>query len=122
MKSYVKLYGPSISEALVALRKVAVDFPEVCVMDAAIETVLEIPSGAGILDTMRGVQTFFGGAGAISEERCDTIISKSGESLGANDFFYEWFQKPSVAQVEELISKIDKALAPTGARYTLTTK
>ena len=122
MKSYVKLYGPPISEALVALRKVAVDFPEVCVMDAGIEASLDIPSGAGILDTMRGVQTFFGGSGAISEERCDTIISKSGESLGANDFFYEWFQKPSVAQVEELITKIDKALAPTGARYTLTTK
>jgi len=122
MKSYVKLYGPPISEALVALRKVAVDFPEVCVMDAGIAAALDIPSGAGALDTMREVQTFFGGAGAISDERCDTIISKSGESLGANDFFYEWFQKPSVSQVEELIAKIDKALAPTGARYTLTTK
>jgi len=122
MKSYVKLYGPPIAEALVALRKVAVDFPEVCVMDSGIAAALDIPSGAGILDTMKGVQTFFGRAGAISDERCDTIISKSGESLGANDFFYEWFQKPSVAQVEELISKIDKALAPTGARYTLTTK
>ena len=122
MKSYVKLYGPPISEALVALRKIAIDFPEVCVMDAGIAEAMSIPPGSGALDTMRGVQTFFGGVGVISDERCDTIISKSGESLGANDFFYEWFQKPSVAQVEELITKIDKALAPTGARYTLTTK
>jgi hypothetical protein len=122
MKSYVKLYGPPIGEALVALRKVAIDFPEVCVMDAGIAATFDIHSGSGTLDTLKGVQTFFGGVGAISDERCDTIISKSGESLGANDFFYEWFQKPSVAQVEELIAKIDEALAPTGARYTLTTK
>ncbi len=122
MKSYVKLYGPPIAEALVVLRKIAVDFPEVCVMDAGIAAALDIPSGSGTLDTMRGVQTFFGGAGAISEERCDTIISKSGGSLGEHDFFYEWFLNPSVAQVEELITKIDEALAPTGARYTLTTK
>jgi len=91
-------------------------------MDAGIAATFDIHSGSGTLDTLKGVQTFFGGVGAISDERCDTIISKSGESLGANDFFYEWFQKPSVAQVEELIAKIDETLAPTGARYTLTTK
>jgi hypothetical protein len=79
-------------------------------------------SGAGTLDTMEGVQTFFGGSGAISEERCDTIISKSGETLGEYDFFYEWLQKPTVAMVEDLISKIDEALAEVGVRYTLTTK
>jgi len=129
MKSYVKIYGPPMGKAIKALRKVAIDTPEVCIMDPAIAASLSIPtagggivSGGAALDSIQGVQTFFGGAGAISEERCDTIISKSGESLGKYDFFYEWFQKPSVSQVEDLMTKIDEVLEGIGVRYTLTTK
>ena len=125
MKSYVKIFGPPMGKAIEALRKVAVDTPEVCIMDTTIAAALDMPSsmtGATTLDTLEGVQTFFGGAGVISEERCDSIISKSGESLGEYDFFFEWFQKPTVAMVEDLMSKIDEALADVGVRYTLTTK
>ncbi len=71
------------------------------------------PAGGGIVS---------GGAASISEERCGTILSKGAESLGEYDFYYEWFQKPSVSQVEGLITKIDEALEGTGVRYTLTTK
>jgi hypothetical protein len=129
MKSYVKIFGPPIGKAIVALRKVAVETPEVCIMDTGIAATLDSASystsslaGAPALDTMEGVQTFFGGAEAIPEERCDTIISKSGESLGEYDFFFEWFQTPTVAMVEDLILKIDEALTDVGVRYTLTTK
>jgi hypothetical protein len=126
MKSYVKLYGPPLKTAISALRKVAIDFPRVCIMDSGIAA--ELPSiggsvsGGGSLSSVDGIRTFFGGAGAISEERCDTIISKSGESLGEYDFYYEWFQKPTVSQIEDLITQIDEALTPTGVKYTLTTK
>jgi hypothetical protein len=129
MKSYVKIYGPPLGKAVQVLRKVAIETPEVCIMDPGIAAALDLPtagggiiSGGATLDSMEGIQTFFGGAGAISEERCDTIISKSGESLGKYDFFYEWFQNPTVSQVEDLISKIDKALEGKGVMYTLTTK
>jgi hypothetical protein len=98
-------------------------------MDTGIAATLNVPKlggsvmsdGAG-LNSVEGIQTFFGGPTTISEERCDTIISKSGESLGKFDFFYEWFQKPSFSQVENLMSKIDEALGSVGVRYTLTTK
>lgn len=126
MKSYVKIYGPPMGKAIKALRKVAVNLPEVCVMDTGIAAALGAPttgsgmSGGASLDSMEGIQTFFGGS--VPEERCDTIISKSGESLGKFDFFYEWFKKPTVAEVEDLMSKIDEALADVGVRYTLTTK
>lgn len=131
MKSYIKLYGPPINEALKTLRKIAIDFPEVCVMDTGIEASFGLGSVAGPggipgaggrqgLGSVEMVMNYFGGD--ISEERCDTIISKSGERLGEYDFYYEWFKKPSVAQVEDLISKIDEALAPTGVKYTITTK
>ena len=133
MKSYIKLYGPPITEAIKALRKVAVDFPEVCVMDSSIEASLGIggivgpggipgSGGQGALGSAEMVMTFFGGPDEISEERCDTIISKSGESVGKFDFYFEWFQKPSVSQIEDLIAKIDEALGSIGVRYTITTK
>ncbi len=129
MKSYVKIYGPPMGKAIDALRKVALDMPEVCIMDMGIAAAMDVPKstaseipGSGTLDSMEGIQTFFGGSATISEERCDTIISKSGESLGEYDFFYEWFQKPSVAEVEALMTKIDEALKDVGVRYTLTTK
>jgi len=131
MKSYIKLFGPPIGEALKVLRNLAIDFPEVCVMDTALEAQFGLGSIAGpggisgaggqaSMDSVQMVMSFFGDD--IPEERCDTIVSKSGERLGEYDFYYEWFQKPTVQQVEDLISKIDEALAPIGVRYTMTTK
>jgi hypothetical protein len=130
MISYVKIYGPPLLKALKTLEKVAVGMPEVCIMDTNIMVGLDIPrTGTSVmgmteptLDTQYGVMTFFGGQGAISEKRCDTIVSKSGESLGEYDFYYEWFTKPTMKQVQDLIERIDEALAPTGVKYTITTK
>jgi hypothetical protein len=130
MISYVKIYGPPLLKAIKELEKVAVDMPEVCIMDTTIAAGLDVPQiGVSVmgmteptLDSQYGVLKFFGGEGAISEERCDTIISKSGESLGEYDFYFEWFTKPSMKQVEDLIERIDETLAPLGVKYTITTK
>ncbi|MCW4049871.1 MAG: hypothetical protein NWE89_09055 [Candidatus Bathyarchaeota archaeon] len=128
MKSYVKIYGPPMMKALKTLQKIAIGMPEVCIMDTTIEAA-SIPTagpsmgGPGFaLDSPEEVMTFFTDVGDISEERCDTIISKSGESVGEFDFYFEWFQKPNMAQIENLINKIDEALEPIGVKYTLTTK
>jgi len=58
----------------------------------------------------------------ISGERCQSIISSSGDSLGEYDFFYEWLEGPSTEQLKMLIEKTDDTLEPLGCRYTLTTK
>ena len=129
MISYVKIYGPPLLAALKALEKVAIDMPEVCIMNTTIQAAVGAPEIPGAsfgaadisFDTPEGVIAFFG-VDDISEERCNNIISKSGESLGEYDFYFEWFTKPSVAQVEDLIEKIDEVLAPLGVKYTLTTK
>jgi hypothetical protein len=129
MISYVKIYGPPLLTALKALEKIAIDMPEVCIMDTTIQSAVGAPEIPGAsfgaadisFDTPDGVIAFFG-IDDISEERCNTLISKSGESLGEYDFYFEWFTKPTVAQVEDLIEKIDEALAPLGVKYTLTTK
>ena len=124
MKSYIKIYGPPIAKALTELRKVAIDTPEVCVMDTSIESIVFDIGGSytGSPPPIVEVMNLFGGPSEISEERCDSIISKSGESVGQYDFYFEWFRKPSVAQLEDLISKIDDTLTPVGVKYTITTK
>lgn len=126
MISFVKIYGPPLMKALRALEKVAVDMPEVCIMNTNIQAALDMPAApshgaeAALLDSIQWVTTYFGGG--VPEERCGSIISKSGHSLGRYDFYFEWFTKPSMAQVEDLIGRIDEALTPLGVRYTLTTK
>jgi hypothetical protein len=127
MISYVKIYGPPLLKALKALQKVAIGMPEVCIMDTTIQAAVGAPEIPGTsygdvsFDTAEGVISFFG-VDDISTERCNTIISKSGESLGEYDFYFEWFTTPTMDQVEDLIGRIDKALEPLGVKYTLTTK
>jgi hypothetical protein len=38
MKSYVRIYGPPLLKAIRALEKIAVNMPEVCIMDTMIES------------------------------------------------------------------------------------
>jgi hypothetical protein len=115
MKSYVKVYGPPLLKAIKALEKVAIGLPEVCIWDTFIA--YSPPS-----NSYEGVSGYFAGVGEVPEKRCSTIISKSGESLGEHDFYFEWFRKPTMDEMHNLIEKVDEALAPLGVKYTLTTK
>ena len=124
MKSYIKIFGPPIYETIKALEKIAVDMPEVCIMSTPIEVSLGVTlgpsSGFGGFDDAMSINRYFGSE--MPEERCDNIISKSGESLGDHDFFFEWFKNPSMEEIMMLIEKVDKAVTETGANYTITTK
>lgn len=116
MRSFIKIYGPPTLKALKALEKIAIDMPEVCIMDTIISQ--SVPA----FDDVTGTMTYFGSLGEITVERCGSIISRSGGSLGEHDFFFEWFTEPNMSQVNELIEKLDEALAPLGCKYTITTK
>ncbi len=131
MISYVKLYGPPVLKALKALEKMAIDMPEVCIMDSLIEQYFPESSPLGVspssseghaVSGTSWAQQYFKPLASISVERCDTIVSKSGETLGEYDFFYEWFTEPSMEQLNDLIEKIDETLNPLGVRYSITTK
>ena len=115
MKSYIKIYGPPVLKAIKALEKIAIDLPEVCIMDTIIS------GGLPAFQTRDGVMSYFGPIG-IPVERCDKIISKSEVSLGEYDFYFEWFTEPTVEQLNELIEKIDETLTPIGCRYSITNK
>ncbi len=114
MRSYIKIYGPPIGAAIKALEKISIDMPEVCIMNTDLS--IEPPMEAQLLIN------YFGGNEAISGERCGKIISKSRESLGEYDFFFEWFKKPNMDQLHTLRDAIDGALSKVGVRYTITTK
>ena len=115
--SYIKIYGPPVYDAIKELEKIAVDMPEVCIMD----TIIDYPQNIGAYNDHEYTTSYFGPI-AIDVERCGTIISKSGEKLGDHDFFFEWFTKPTIEQINLLIKKIDKSLKSLGCSYTITTK
>jgi hypothetical protein len=129
MRSYIKIYGPPILEAIKELEKLAVDMPEVCIMDCVIARDLS-PQIAKELGGTR-VQPLGGSvpgffmqrAGVVVPvERCHNIISKHGQKLGEYDFFFEWYEEPETSQLNDLIRRIDDALKPLGCLYTITTK
>ena len=115
--SYVKIYGPPVLKSIRALEKIAIDMPEVCIMDTLI-----VESTPNFSDPEYTSTYFSYIPAAIEVERCDTIISKSGQKLGEYDFFFEWFKEPTTDELNNLVEKIDEAIAPIGSRYTITTK
>lgn len=118
--SYVKIFGPPLLKAIKALETVAVDVPEVCIMDTQVIGFSGFDS-AGIGES--AIQSLFSSIGVeVPRERCAKFISKSGEKLGEYDFFFEWFKNPTPQELNSLIEKIDAALTPLGCRYTITTK
>ena len=127
MRSFVKIIGPPLLEAVKELEKIAVDMPQVCVMDEAI--LLDIPRSMARdigqpIEYPEYVSEFFSRRTGVrvKTERCQNIISESGEMLGEYDFFFEWFEEPSMGQLNDLIGKIDEALGPLGCLYSLTTR
>jgi hypothetical protein len=95
VKSYVRIYGPPISKALKELEELAEKIPDI---------------------------TYQSRSFGIPIEREIDPISKTGRILGEYDFFFYWNIKPDEKMVDDLIKRIDDALAPLGCRYTITTK
>lgn len=129
MRSYIKIYGPPILEAIRELEKVAIDMPEVCIMDHVILKNLSPRIARDIGgDTVETVDVAVSGffmqrtGVAVPVKRCHSIISKHGQKLGEHDFFFEWQEEPDTSQLNNLIEKIDRALKPLGCLYTITTK
>ena len=113
MRSYIKVYGPPTLKALKALEALAINYPRVCIMDTVIST------GLSTFKKPEEVANFFGD---ITIQRCRDIISEGVESLGEYDFFFEWFDDPTMDHLNDLIEKVDGVLKPLKCRYTITTK
>lgn len=115
MRTFIKLES-QVNEGLKVLEKLALEMPEVCIMDTYIQ------SEAPIFNTQTGVMNYFAAEGETMEKRCATIISKSGIKLTGYDFVYEWFVEPSKTQYEMVMNKIKDILTPMGIKYKVMTK
>ena len=120
-RSYVKIYGPPLVKAIEALEAVAVDvskatglkFSHKCVPYPA-----RMQSSTGDWDQyLKNMQRLY-----VDCYEPVRLISDSHQLLGEYDFFFEWTEEPSIAQIEGLLKKIDDALEGLGCNYTLTTK
>ena len=117
MRTFIKIYGPPVLKAIRALENISVGMPQVCISDTIINQAVPVPVSG------EAVRKYFDTTGVvITNQRCDKIVSKSGERLGEYDFFFEWFRDPSSEDLNSLIEKIDDALTPLGCKYTITTK
>ncbi len=116
MKSYVRILGPPLLEAIRALDKIALKMEGISVMNPLIQLA---PYDYLTTDETR---IYFESVGTVKPSRYDSIISKSGESLGEYDYYFEWFQRPRMKDIQVLLEKIDEALKPLGCQYAITTK
>ena len=98
MKSCIKLFGPSIFKAQVALRKLVKELDPI-----------NYGSIVSTIDPTIDLLT-------------RSMIKQGRELLGEYDFAFEWIGVPSTEQIGKLVRKIDEALVPTGCRYTITTR
>jgi hypothetical protein len=135
MRTYIKIYGPPLIDSIKALEFISVDMPEICIMNVLVSGNISdhIAQDIGVNPSPVRVQQtdpvtgwtmnyFKASKIEVPAERCFSIISKSGESLGEYDFFFEWFKKPTMEQIENLLQRVDDALTPLGCLYTATTK
>ena len=125
-RSYVKIYGPPVLSSLRALEKVALEMSKKTTMKYYSVMVPSAPYAPADASAYGNVMRDYV-AGILADvempaEEKVKLISKSGDTLGEYDFFFEWGEEPTMQQVQELIGKIDEALADCGCRYTMTTK
>ena len=102
-------------EAVAALEKIAIENPRICLMN---QVLLHADPYTQAVDW---VYNYFKGRGNVSYERCGSILAKA-KDLEGYDFVFVWMIEPTHGYVEELIRRIDEALKPLGAMYSISFK
>ena len=112
MKALIRIYGPPYLEAIATLEKIAAENPEICLMN---QVLLHADPYTQAVDWL---YNYFKGRGKVSYERCGSILAKA-EDLEGYDFVFVWMLEPTQGYIDELIRRIDEALRPLGAMYTI---
>ena len=120
-KTYVRLYGPPLMKALNALEGVAVELSKTTEVKFSHKC---IPYPTRTQTDKRDWNTYLNTLKNTYVECYEPqkIISDAKQIMGDEDFMFEWTEKPTMKQVEDLIGRIDEALAGMGVLYTLKTE
>lgn len=121
-KTFVRIYGPPLMKALKALEGVAIEMSKEKEIKFSHKC---IPYPTRMQADNRDWSTYLNNLKNTYVDCYEPakIISDAKQLLGDHDFMFEWVEKkPTMKQLEDLIEKIDKALAGMGVRYTLTTE
>ena len=102
MKSYIKLFGPSIDRGIEALNGLVEELGKSYPYGDVISHIFSVVDPT--VDMLTG-----------------TLVGMGEFKLGEYDFAVDWKQPPSPEQVRGLIRRIDEALLYTGCMYTITT-
>ena len=120
-RSYVKVYGPPVMKAIKALEGVAVEMSKATDVKFSHKC---LPYPTRYQSNTRDWNQYLKNMERMYVDCYEPVklISESQQVLGEYDFFYEWTEEPKMAQIEDLLEKIDGALEGLGCSYTLTTK
>jgi hypothetical protein len=134
-RSFIKIFGPPIMEAIKNLEKIAAKMPEVTTLDSitdpSIPSFIALDIGAssyrlnGSADRSYDVwsRRYANSRGVtLPRSKPEKVFDKSGANMGEQDFFFEWVKKPTLEDVKKLIQAIDESFIPLGCRYSITTK
>ena len=114
----MKIEGKDFEPAIKKLEQLAVESPQICVMDMLMDQEMPGPDTSITQINEEWTRTYFGLTEAVDKEECSKIVAKSRE-LGDSSLFFEWLQEPNKKMLAELKEKIDKTLKPLGVKYTV---
>ncbi len=120
-KTYVRIYGPPLMKALQALEGVAVEMSKEREVKFSHKC---IPYPTRLQADNRDWNNYLNNLKNTYVDCYEPakIISDAHQTLGDQDFMFEWAEKPTLKQLESLIEKVDTALGGLGVHYTLTTE
>ncbi len=121
VKSYVRIYGPPLLKAIKTLEGIAVEMSNTTEVKFSHKCV---PYPTRLQSSKNDWNAYLKNMQKVYKDcyEPEKILSDASMTLGDYDFVFEWTSKPSIAQIENLISKVDAALAGVGVMYTLTTE
>jgi hypothetical protein len=119
-RSFVKIYGPPIMKGLRALEQIAVEMSKTTTM--RFYSVYTVPTFISGYTTEEEFGHHILPEANIPVSEKVKLVSRASQAIGEYDFFFEWGAEPTLEQVNELIEKIDEALAECGCMYSIVTK
>ena len=120
MRSYIKIIGPPLYEAVLALQRIAKEMPYVTHREVFIET--KQPD----FTDMDASRDFFMNIHLqdypIHRDDQVKLIKRAEAMIGDYDFYFEWIRKPTVNDMIELVKRIDEEFSRLGCQYMIRTK